>query len=107
MGRFIRDFSFLVSILLLPFGIYCLRAASDNRGPEAAISLLGGAALASGGLLGLYSSVREHFIMRDHIRYANGRRRQRTSGRAVRPKKLASERERDSLEMEEKALGGD
>jgi len=81
MGRFVRDFGLLLFVLLLPFGVYCLRVAIDDRGPEAAFSLLEGAILASGGLLGLCASVREHFIMRDHIRYAHGKRRQGISGR--------------------------
>jgi hypothetical protein len=85
MGRFIRDFGFLASVLLLPVGIYCLGVATENRGPDASLYLIGGAALASGGLVGICSSIREHFIMRDQVRYAHGKRGRETPDQAARP----------------------
>ena len=79
MGRFIRDFGLLFSVLLLPVGIYCLDVGTGSHSPNASVYLIAGAALSSAGLLGMCSSIREHFIMRDHVRYARGSRRNGTS----------------------------
>jgi len=79
MGRFIRDFGFLGFFLLVPVGVYCLWVGTENHSPDAPVYLIGGAALASGGLVGLFSSVREHFILREHVRYAQGKRGRGTS----------------------------
>jgi hypothetical protein len=84
MGRFIRDFGFLASVVLLPVGIYLLYAATESRAPDASFSLLGSAFLIACGLLSVYSAIREHFIMRDHVRYAHGRRRPGAADRPVR-----------------------
>jgi len=75
MGRFIRDFGFLGSLLLLPLGIYGIWLGTDSRGPNASSFLIVGAAATAGGVLGLCTSIREHFILRDHVRYAHGRPR--------------------------------
>jgi len=85
MGRFLRDLGLLVCVLLLPVGIYCLHAATDNSGSNSPLYLLGGAALASGGLFGLWVCVREHFVMRDHVRYAQGKSGRKAPHRVVRP----------------------
>jgi hypothetical protein len=79
MGRFVRDFGFLASILLLPGGIYCLRVGTENRGPDAPFYLLAGAAFASGGFLSICCSIREFFIARSHVRYAHGKQPDRKS----------------------------
>jgi hypothetical protein len=79
MERFIRDFGFFVSLLLLPAGVYCLRVGSENRGSDATLFLIGGAALASGGFLAICSSIQKHFIMRNYVRHAHGKERQETS----------------------------
>jgi hypothetical protein len=80
MGRFIRNFGFLTFALLLPFGLYLLQVGTENHGSDASFSLLGGAVLVASGLVSVSSAIREHFILRDHLRYARGRRRPRASG---------------------------
>ena len=84
MERFVRDFGFLAFVLLLPFGIYFLQAGMENHSSQASFSVIGGAVLVSCGLVSASSAIREHFILRDHVRYAHGKRRTPPAGRAVR-----------------------
>lgn len=83
MERFIRDFGFLAFLLLLPFGLYLVNAGMENHGSEAPFSLIGGAVLVSCGLVSGSSAIREHFLLRDYVRYARGRKRAGVSDRAA------------------------
>lgn len=69
MDRFTRDFAFLMSVLILPLGLYLLLAGTQNDTSNSFVDLLGDATLATGGSLGIVASIRAHVQMREHERY--------------------------------------
>ena len=84
MERFIRDFGFLVSLLVLPVGLYFLNAGVQDRKSATSAALHVGAVLTASGLVGIACSIRAHFSMREHLRHIRGKR-ERLRERPVRP----------------------
>jgi hypothetical protein len=67
MGRFIRDFGFIASVLLSPAAIDCLHAAIDVRTPDAYFYLVAGATLSAGALMAICCAIRGHLVIREHL----------------------------------------
>jgi hypothetical protein len=82
MERFLRDFSLVASVLLLPLGIYCLHVAMETTAPNASLCLIVGAALSSTTFFSLCCAIRKHLIMREYQRYLRGKQERSKSSSA-------------------------